>query len=52
MAAISPLATVARGYAILHHQDGHLVRSVNDAASGEDIRAQLVDGELRLRVLD
>lgn len=52
MAAISPLATVARGYAILHHQDGHLVRSVNDAASGEYIRAQLVDGELRLRVLD
>lgn len=52
MAAISPLATVARGYAILHHQDGHLVRSVNDVASGEDIRAQLVDGELRLRVLD
>ena len=52
MAAISPLATVARGYAILHHQDGHLVRSVNDAAIGDDIRAQLVDGELRLRVLD
>lgn len=50
LAAISPLATVARGYAILHHEDGHLVRSVNDAKPGDPIRAQLVDGELHLRV--
>ncbi len=52
MAAISPLATVARGYAMLHHEDGHLVRGVNDARAGDAIRAQLADGELRLRVLD
>ena len=52
LAAISPLATVARGYAILHHADGHLVRSVNDAKPGDPIRAQLADGELSLRVED
>ena len=50
LAAISPLATVARGYAILHHEDGHLVRSVLDAKPGDPIRAQLADGELQLRV--
>ena len=50
LAAISPLATVARGYAILHHEDGHLVRSVKDAKPGDPIRAQLADGELSMRV--
>lgn len=50
LAAISPLATVARGYAILHHEDGHLVRSVKDAKPGDPIRAQLADGELQMRV--
>lgn len=52
LAAISPLATVARGYAILHHEDGHLVRSVKDAKPGDPIRAQLADGELHVRVED
>lgn len=52
LAAISPLATVARGYAILHHEDGHLVRSVKDAKPGDPIRAQLTDGELPMRVED
>ncbi len=52
LAAISPLATVARGYAILHHEDGDLVRSVKDAKPGDPIRAQLADGELSMRVED
>ncbi|RMH93032.1 exodeoxyribonuclease VII large subunit [Lysobacter pythonis] len=52
LAAVSPLATVARGYAILHHEDGHLVRGVGDARAGDAIRAQLADGELRMRVED
>ena len=50
LAAISPLATVARGYAILRHPDGRLLRSATDASPGEVLDAQLVDGELRLRV--
>lgn len=52
LAAISPLATVARGYAILRREDGHLVRSAADARPGDAISAQLVDGELRMRVED
>ena len=48
--AVSPLATVARGYAILQHDDGRIVRAVGDAAIGDAIDARLVDGRLRVRV--
>ena len=52
LAAVSPLATVARGYTILRHADGRLVRSIGDAAPGDRLDAELADGVLRLRVLD
>jgi len=48
--AISPLATVARGYAILEQDDGSSVRSIHQAAPGERLSARLSDGRLRLRV--
>ena len=48
--AVSPLATVARGYAILQHDDGRIVRSVLDAAPGDRLDARLADGSLRVRV--
>lgn len=48
--ACSPLATVARGYAILQHRDGRVVRRVGDAAAGERLSARVGDGELQLRV--
>ncbi|HJR73573.1 MAG TPA: exodeoxyribonuclease VII large subunit [Luteimonas sp.] len=48
--AVSPLATVARGYAILQREDGRIVRSVGDAAVGEKLEARLSDGSLRVRV--
>lgn len=48
--AVSPLATVARGYAILQHEDGRIVRSVLDASPGDRLSAHLSDGQLRLRV--
>jgi exodeoxyribonuclease VII large subunit len=48
--AVSPLATVARGYAILQHDDGRIVRSVLDAAPGDPLEARLSDGALRVRV--
>lgn len=52
LAAVSPLATVARGYTILRHADGRLVRGIGDAAPGDRLDAELADGVLRLRVLD
>ncbi|MFT4177890.1 MAG: exodeoxyribonuclease VII large subunit [Thermomonas sp.] len=48
--AVSPLATVARGYAILQHGDGRVVRNVGDAVAGERLDARLHDGVLALRV--
>ena len=48
--AVSPLATVARGYAILQQPDGRVVRSVTDAAVGDVLDARLSDGGLRVRV--
>jgi exodeoxyribonuclease VII large subunit len=48
--AISPLATVARGYSILQHPDGRVVRGVADAAPGDALRARLHDGLLAVRV--
>ena len=52
LSAISPLATVARGYTILQHPDGRVVRSVADAAPGDALDARVTDGTLKLRVLD
>ncbi len=48
--AISPLATVARGYSILQHGDGRIVRSVDDTAVGDTLDARLHDGLLRVQV--
>lgn len=47
---VSPLATVARGYAILQHDDGRVVRSIDGAAPGDRLSARLTDGDLRVRV--
>jgi exodeoxyribonuclease VII large subunit len=48
--AVSPLATVARGYAILQREDGHVVRRLGDVTVGERLHARLQDGRLPLRV--
>ncbi|MEA9557244.1 exodeoxyribonuclease VII large subunit [Xanthomonas nasturtii] len=49
--AVSPLATVARGYAIVTRPaDGSVVRSAADVAPGERLRAQLADGSIAVRV--
>ncbi|MGS0602637.1 exodeoxyribonuclease VII large subunit [Xanthomonas oryzae pv. oryzicola] len=49
--AVSPLATVARGYAIVTRSaDGSVVRSAAEVAAGERLRAQLADGSIEVRV--
>jgi exodeoxyribonuclease VII large subunit len=50
--AISPLATVARGYALITGEDGALVRSVRQVGAGQQVQARLGDGSLHLRVED
>ncbi|HEX7113126.1 MAG TPA: exodeoxyribonuclease VII large subunit [Mizugakiibacter sp.] len=48
--AISPLATLDRGYAILFDAQGRVLRSVAAADAGDALRARLADGELHLPV--
>lgn len=48
--AVSPLATIARGYAILQDDQGRVVRSVRGTAVGDRLEARLQDGALQLRV--
>jgi exodeoxyribonuclease VII large subunit len=48
--AVSPLATVARGYSILQREDGRIVRRVDEVQPGDALQAQVQDGTLRLRV--
>lgn len=42
--AVSPLATLARGYAIVRHEDGRLVRSVKNVTAHDLLTIQLADG--------
>lgn len=44
--ALSPLATLARGYAIVSGADGHVLRSAAQVRPGDEIRARLARGEL------
>ncbi|MGW2085872.1 exodeoxyribonuclease VII large subunit [Streptomyces sp. NPDC001880] len=49
--ALSPAATLERGYAVLQRADGHVVRSPEDAgAPGEVLRARVSGGEFAVRV--
>lgn len=48
--AANPQAILARGYAIVTHTNGQRIKSVNDAAAGEDILIQLHDGQLNARI--
>lgn len=49
--AVSPLATLQRGYAILIDADsGRVVRSVSQAVRSKKILARVADGEFELRV--
>jgi exodeoxyribonuclease VII large subunit len=50
--AVSPLATLERGYAIMFDADGKVLRSAANVATGTPLRARLADGELALRVCE
>jgi exodeoxyribonuclease VII large subunit len=48
--AVSPLATLERGYAIVFDTEGKVLRSAQNVAVDTPLRARLADGELALRV--
>ena len=48
--ALSPTATLARGYAVVQRPSGEVVRRPDDVATGERLRVRLAEGELAATV--
>jgi len=48
--ALSPAATLERGYAVVQRHDGSVVRRPDDVSHGERLRIRLADGELSATV--
>ncbi|MER7202768.1 exodeoxyribonuclease VII large subunit, partial [Streptomyces sp. NPDC000188] len=48
--ALSPAATLKRGYAVLQKADGDVVRAADDVAADEVLRARVAEGEFTVRV--
>ena len=48
--ALSPQATLDRGYAIVQRADGSVLRAAADAESGEVLRVRLAEGEIHASV--
>ena len=50
LSAVSPLATLARGFAIVRDTDGRLIRAVSEARPGATITIQVSDGAFGAQV--
>jgi exodeoxyribonuclease VII large subunit len=51
LAGVSPLATLERGYAVVHHREtGDLVRSTGQVAPGDALDVQVADGSFGAEV--
>lgn len=50
--ALSPSATLERGYAVLQRPDGTVVRSPEDVTAAEELRARVAEGEFTVRVAE
>lgn len=48
--ALSPLQTLERGYAIVHSEQGAVVRSVSQTAPGHHVDIRMSDGALHCRI--
>lgn len=50
--ALSPAATLQRGYAVLQREDGAVVRAATEVKEDEKLRARVAEGEFSVRVTD
>ncbi|MHC0432370.1 exodeoxyribonuclease VII large subunit [Streptomyces sp. O3] len=50
--ALSPAATLRRGYAVLQKEDGHVVRAPDEVTGDEALRARVAGGEFTVRVAE
>ncbi|THC42409.1 exodeoxyribonuclease VII large subunit [Streptomyces sp. A1499] len=49
--ALSPAATLQRGYAVLQKPDGTAVRAPGDVSADEELRARVAEGEFTVRTV-
>ncbi len=47
---LNPMSVLGRGFAVISHPDGELVRSVKQVSSGDTLNVRLVDGDFGVRV--
>lgn len=52
LAALSPLATLRRGFAVVTGADGRLVRSITQVAAGSQVGVRLQDGSFNAEVTE
>lgn len=52
LAALSPLAVLSRGYALVYNEGGALIRNAADARAGEATVTRLARGRIRSRVTE
>ncbi|MET7638257.1 exodeoxyribonuclease VII large subunit [Streptomyces sp. NPDC005438] len=50
--ALSPRATLRRGYAVLRDEDGAVVREAGEVDAGQTLRALVAEGEFRVTVAE
>lgn len=50
--SLNPEAILERGYAIVTHQDGQLVRSIKDVSPGDDLEVRVSDGQFNAQALE
>lgn len=49
--SLSPAATLRRGYAVLQHADGSVVRTADEVAADEELRARVAEGGFTVRAV-
>ncbi|RYY49385.1 MAG: exodeoxyribonuclease VII large subunit, partial [Chitinophagaceae bacterium] len=49
--AVSPLAVLGRGYAVVTDSSGSILRRAADAAPGDTVDVRLADGHLEARIV-
>jgi len=52
LVALSPAATLSRGYAIVQRDDASVVRSASEVSSGEQLLLRFADGQRSVTVSD
>jgi exodeoxyribonuclease VII large subunit len=52
LSALNPLAVLERGYALVSHADGSLIRKVASVSMGETVSIKMADGSLSANVTE